>query len=208
MFKNRSRLLFVVMVLTIAISVVGCGSSDSEKPAASEGNGGVVAEVKGLEEAFAESPVILTSVGQSADVEMVKALMDNAGIEHTMDKVVGADAIGDQKTLILAVGGSSKGLGAAGIDADTELARTNELIDAAKDKGIKIIAMHVGGQNRRGELSDKFIEPSLSKADYIIIVADGDSDGLFTSIASKNAIPMDSVTSIADAIEPLKGAFK
>ena len=59
--------------------------------------------------------------------------------------ITGADLPDDCKTLILAVGGSSKGLGAAGIDADQELARTDALISAAKEKGIIVLALHTGG---------------------------------------------------------------
>jgi hypothetical protein len=193
------------MSIVLSMMLVSCGSSDDGNTSDTSGES---KEVQGLTEAFAEQPAMLTSIGQSADVEMIKALMDNAGLEYEMDKLITGDEIGDEKTLILAVGGSSKGLGAAGIDADSELDRTNKLIEAAKDKDIKIIAMHVGGENRRGELSDKFIGPSAGGADYIIVVDEGNKDGMFTDIASKNDIPMDVVTSIADAIEPLKKAFK
>lgn len=202
-------MFLIVSLILVSVLVVACGSSDNNTPpASSDGATNGSTEVVGLTEAFVEGPTILTSVGQSADVEMIKALMDNAGISYTMDKLVKADGLGDAKTLILAVGGSSKGLGAAGIDADDELSRTTDLIDAAKENGVNIIAMHIGGENRRGELSDKFIRPSLEKADYIIIVEEGNNDGLFTDIASDNSIPIDLVASISEAIEPLKNAYK
>lgn len=202
-------MFLIVSLILVSVLVVACGSSDNNTPpASSDGATNGSKEVVGLTEAFVEGPTILTSVGQSADVEMIKALMDNAGISYTMDKLVKADGLGDAKTLILAVGGSSKGLGAAGIDADDELSRTTDLIDAAKENGVNIIAMHIGGENRRGELSDKFIRPSLEKADYIIIVEEGNNDGLFTDIASDNSIPIDLVASISEAIEPLKNAYK
>lgn len=204
MNKKKKGLSIIALALIVSMMLVACGSSDGDVSDA----GGSGNEVVELTEAFAEQPVILTSIGQSADVEMVKALMDNAGLEHGMDKLITGSELGDEKTLILAVGGSSKGLGAAGINADDEVNRTKELVKAAQDKGIKIIAMHVGGENRRGELSDKFIDPSASGADYIIIVDEGNKDGVFTKIASDNDIPMNVVTSIADAIEPLQKAFK
>ena len=207
-FKRKIMFLVLSLVL-VSVLVVGCSSSDGDTPpASSESEPTSETEVVGLTEAFAEGPTILTSIGQSADVEMIKALMDNAGISYTMDKLVMADGLGDAKTLILAVGGSSKGLGAAGIDADDEISRTTDLINAAKANDVKIIAMHIGGENRRGELSDKFITPSLENADYIIAVMEGNNDGLFTKIASEKNIPIDLVSSISDAIEPLKGAYK
>ena len=116
--------------------------------------------------------------------------------------------MGDSKTLVLAIGGSSKGLGAAGIDANQELERVNKLIAAADEKGMTIIALHIGGEARRGDLSDKFVPPSFEKADYAIVVADGNKDGLMSDLASKAGIPMDEVTTMADVVEPLKAAFK
>lgn len=204
MLKKKKRLSIITLALVLSMMLVACGSSN-EDTSNTDGSGNEVVE---LTEAFAEQPVILTSIGQSADVEMVKALMDNGGLEYTMDKLIEGSELGDEKTLILAVGGSSKGLGAAGINADDELARTKELVKAAQDKDIKIIVMHIGGENRRGELSDKFIEPSVSGSNYIIIVDEGNKDGMFTELASDNDIPMNVVSSIADALDPLQKAFK
>ena len=205
MINKRHKKILITMVLALSIFTVACGSSSDSQPVKSNEN---AQEVKGLEEAFAEYPIMLTSIGQSADVEMIKALMGSAQIEHEVNKMVTANDLGDVKTLILAVGGSSKGLGAAGIDADEEIERTKDLVNAAKENGVKVIAMHVGGETNRGELSDKFIRPACEQADYIIVVESGNNDGLFTTIASEGAIPMDSVAGITDAIEPLKGAFK
>lgn len=209
MINFKKSTLFSLITILLLLALVGCGSSEpanngSTEPTVSAGNG----EVQGLTEPFAEQPTLLTSVGQSADVEMVKALMDNGELEYTMDKLIEAEGLGATKTLILAVGGSSKGLGAAGIDANQELDRALAVVDAAKENGVNIIAMHIGGESRRGELSDKFIEPVCSKADYLIVVEDGNKDGLFTDIASRNNIPIDTINSIAEAAEPLIKAFK
>ncbi|WP_315119114.1 DUF6305 family protein [uncultured Clostridium sp.] len=213
MIKRKIKgLLSVTVSVLLCISLVACGSGGEAKDTTSDASKKVEesakTEVKGLSEAVAEQPAVLTSVGQSADLEMVKALMDNAQLEYTMNKVIKGSELKDEKTLVLAVGGSSKGLGAAGIKAEDELARTEELIKAAKEKGMKVIAAHVGGENRRGELSDKFIKPAIENADYIIIVESGNKDGLFTNVASEKNIPMESVKSIADVMEPLKKAFK
>ncbi|MDR3258207.1 MAG: DUF6305 family protein [Fusobacteriaceae bacterium] len=155
-----------------------------------------------------EKPILLTSVGQSADVEMVKALLKKAGMEANFDKMLTADGIKDEKTLILAIGGSSKGLGAAGIKVEDELERIGKLINGAKEKGIKIIGMHIGGQARRGELSDKFIVSATPYVDYLIVVEDGDGDGIFTKIATEKNIPIDKTPKISSSVEPLKKAFE
>jgi len=159
--------------------------------------------------AFAEKPALLTSIGQSADIEMIKVLLNRSKIPFSTDALVKAAGLpGGAKTLILAVGGSSKGLGAAGISSDAEVARAKALIKRAQELGMKIIAVHVGGEGRRGTLSDAFIELCVPASDYVIVVEDGDKDGLFTKLAGTAKIPMVKVAKIAAAGAPLADAFK
>lgn len=155
-----------------------------------------------------EKPAILTSVGQSADVQMVKSLLKKSGIESGFNQNLAGEDLKDEKTLILAIGGSSKGLGAAGIKVEDEIARTEKLIKAAKDKNMKIIGMHIGGEARRGELSDKFNLAAAPSADLLIVVADGNKDGAFSKIAQEKNIQLDLVPKITGAVEPLKKAFE
>lgn len=155
-----------------------------------------------------EKPVTLTSIGQSADVQMVKALLKKGAIEANFDKSITGEGLKSEKTLILAIGGSSKGLGAAGIKVEDELTRSKKLIESAKAKKIKIIGMHVGGSARRGELSDKFVNVAAPFVDYLIVVEDGNKDGAFTKIAKEKNIPIDTVPKITNAVEPLQKAFE
>ena len=206
MMKKKFAALGLALMLTVSLTACGGGSSAPASsaapaaPATSEAADGAAAggEVKGLEGPIAESPILLTSVGQSADVEMVKVMMDKGGLSPETNSLATEADLGDSKTLVLAIGGSSKGLGAAGIDANQELERVNKLIAAADEKGMTIIALHIGGEARRGDLSDKFVAPSFEKADYAIVVADGNKDGLMSDLASKAGIPMDEVTTMAD----------
>lgn len=98
---------------------------------------------------------------------------------------------------MIVIGGSSKGLGAAGISADAELERTKALLAEAKKRGMKIIGLHVGGEARRGELSDRFINEVVPSCDYFIVVEEGNKDGLFTKLCG-NKIPLDIVQKISD----------
>jgi len=160
-----------------------------------------------LKAPFAVQPGLLTSVGQSADTEMVKVLLNRAKISFTIDGTAKAGGIpATAKTLVLAIGGSSKGLGAAGIAAEDEMARVKALIADARKKGMKVIGVHVGGEARRGELSDKFIQLAVPFCDYVVIVAEGNKDGLFTKLCGTR-IPLDSVDKIALAGAPLAAAF-
>ncbi len=153
-------------------------------------------------------PAILTSVGQSADVDIVATHCKKIKLDVYQNNTIKAEELtAKYKTLILAVGGSNKGLGAAGIDADQELARTDALIAKAKELGMTIIAMHVGGADRRGTLSDSFIKPAFAAADIAIIVESGDSDNLMHDILAGNSTPTAYVAKSSAARDVLKSLF-
>jgi len=102
------------------------------------------------------------------------------------------------------VGGSSKGLGAAGIDQKDEIARTKELVQEIKEQGVVLLVMHTGGETRRGALSDAFLDEIVPYADHLIVVETGNMDGYFTEISKDKDIPMEIVAKIVDTGELVK----
>jgi hypothetical protein len=200
--------VLMVLALGLTLLLTGCGGGGDTPPAMGGEQGADMPQVAGLIEPIATEPAFLTSVGQSADVQMVKTLLDRAQLEHEFDPVAPADDLTEKyQTLIMVIGGSSKGLGAAGIKPEEEMIRATALVEKARELGQVIITLHVGGEARRGDLSDPFITNMAPAADYLIVVEEGNKDGLFTRIAADNDIPMDTVTSIAGAAEPLQAAF-
>ena len=159
--------------------------------------------------AFADSPAVLTSVGQSADIEMVRVLMTRSQIPMRLDALVKAgDLTSGDRTLVLVVGGSSKGLGAAGISVQDEMRRAQALVTQAKTMGMTIISVHIGGEARRGSLSDDFIRFAVPVSDFVVVVSEGDNDKLFTNLATEAKIPIMKVDRISAAGQPLAAAFK
>jgi hypothetical protein len=154
-------------------------------------------------------PGLITSVGQSSDVAIVKVMLNTQlklGLEY---KPLAQPAdLGGMKTLVVVLGASTKGLGAAGIDMDKEIARTRALMKAAKDAGIKVLAMHTGGEARRGKTSNDLIEIVVPLADYTIVVAAGNKDKLFNTLAAKGKSPVVEVEKMAQAGEAVKAVFK
>jgi len=213
------KLLAMTMCLIMAAGVLaGCGGDSKETTAAattaanaattaadgSDAAGGTSGEVTG---GMCEMPIILTSVGQSADVNVVETLFKKAEVEVTLNNTITADELSGYKTLVLAIGGSSKGLGAAGIDENQELERVNALITEAKNQGMKILSMHIGGSQRRGTLSDKFIPDAISAANAAIILAEGDSDNMMKDLLNAGNIPSVYITTQVEAIEPIQLIF-
>jgi hypothetical protein len=109
--------------------------------------------------------------------------------------------------LIAVIGGSSKGLGAAGINKEAEMARAKGVFDAAKNKGIRILVMHVGGEGRRGDLSDFFVNGAVPYGEKIIVVKSGNADGLFDKLKNAEASLIE-VEKIHDRREPLEKYLK
>lgn len=155
----------------------------------------------------AEMPFAISSCGQSLDAETVSLLANRNKLDHTFNNVMKASELGGTKTLLIVMGGSAKGLGEAGIDEKGELARANALLDAAKKNKAKIIAVHVGGDSRKGPLSDKFIEPVIAKADHLLVTEDSNKNGAFSELAKNKKIGITVVKKSVDVGKAMKEIF-
>ena len=127
----------------------------------------------------AEFPVLTTSAGQSADINTLNIVADEAGLKYdycdvpTIEMIdAGVGLAGAEsgpgfhvevltdleeypvktpyKTIIFAIGASLKGMGASGLTLDSEEARLKKIIDYCKKNKIFIIATHLGGLSARG----------------------------------------------------------
>jgi hypothetical protein len=125
--------------------------------------------------------------------------------EHST--VAEPDQLAEAKTLFLAVGASLKGFGEAGITIKDELTRAALLLDAAKSRGIFVVVLHVGGEERRDALSNQLIEFTAPRAQQLIIRNDSDADGVFAAIAKKANIPLIVVDNVINLRQPLQELF-
>lgn len=155
----------------------------------------------------AEQPFLITAAGQGPDVTMVKVLAQKNNLKFTFDKLAKPEKLKDHSTLVIVTGASTKGLGAANIDKDQEMARVQEIIKAAKKVKMKIITMHVGGVSRRGKLSDDFNTITAENADCLIITKNGNEDNFFTKIAEEKKIHFIQIDKILDAGDVMKNIF-
>ncbi len=72
---------------------------------------------------------------------------------------------------------------------------------------MKILVMHVGGEGRRGTLTDLFINAAVPFADQVILVKGGNNDGLFTKLAKKG-VAITEVPTVSGVQGPLEQAMK
>ncbi|MEI6666549.1 MAG: DUF6305 family protein [Acidobacteriota bacterium] len=155
----------------------------------------------------AKLPLVITSCGQSPDAYTVSMLAKRIKLEHTFDNVLKPDALKPGSTLVVVMGGSAKGLGEAGIDEKGEIARVAALLAKAKDLKMTVVGAHIGGESRRGPLSDKFIDPVAARADYFVVTQDGNKDGLFSNLSKSRGVPLVVVKQLVDVGKELKALF-
>jgi hypothetical protein len=188
----------------------------------------------------ARLPVLTTSAGQSADVNTLNVIMDQAGVKYdycdvpTAAMVRSGVGLGGAKAragfhvevttdvakfkpgtayqaVVFAVGASLKGMGASGLTVDAEVKRVTEIIQYCKQNKIMVIAVHPGGQSKRGAPgsdNEKMIDAVMPFADYIIAAKDGNKDGRFTKIAKEKGIPFSQVDFALGIVGLMKKAFE
>jgi len=125
------------------------------------------------------------------------------------------DAGSPYKSLIIVMGASLKGMGAAGISMDDEISRTEALILEAHNQGIKIIGAHIEGIKRRAQgasvgdnTDEKSIDTVAPNSQLLIIRKDGNEDGRFTVIGDEKNIPLIIVEKNLDLFQELQKIFK
>lgn len=187
----------------------------------------------------ASLPVLTTSAGQSSDVTTVNIILEEAGIGYdycdvpTPEILAEGVGLGDResgtgfhvevhtdlnqfkkgtpyKTVIMAIGASLKGMGASGLTVEAEEARLRKVIDYCRSNDIFIIAVHLGGESKRGAPgsdNERMIDTVAPMADYLIVTKDGNKDGRFSKIAREKNIPLSEVDYALDVVDLIKQVF-
>ena len=151
-----------------------------------------------------ESPVLLTSCGQSPGPIFVKLFLGRMGVDHELlDQATAQDLIDAQaagtpyKSLIIVTGASLKGMGAAGVSMREELIRTEALLAEARKQGMTVIGSHVEGMDRRaqgasaGDNSDEqSIDAVMPNSDVMVVRQDGNEDRRFTLLSDSEGVPL------------------
>src|SRR4030042_3350775 len=126
-------------------------------------------------EGISEQPLLITSAGQNAEVQIAAVLAKRAGLNYTLSKQATAADLGSMKTLVLVLGTSLKGLGAAGLDVEKERERGIALIAFAQKNQVPLLCLHLGGEARRRQHTEDPIAEALPLAKMLLVVKSGNS---------------------------------
>ena len=219
------KTIAIILVVTVAISMMSAATKNTTpSTGTAQGSATYSAETAanykyqtsssnrmvtiGTKSVDFEAPVLVTSFGQSTDGSMIEQVMKRLKtVSYSYNPTAtGADLDG-VKTVVIAVGNSTKGLGAAGISQEQETARAKEFMAAVEKKGVKVILCHIGGATRRGSLSDAFADMVLPLSSYMVVKEDGNEDSKFTSYASAHSIPITLVYGSKDTVDAFRLIF-
>lgn len=157
----------------------------------------------------AEVPLLITTAGQSPGGTIVNVLCTRNKIDNDLRPLAKAEdlTLKSYKTLIITMGTSLKGMGAAGISIVDELNRIEKLIEEARKQKMLIIGVHIEGEARRTGDCEKSIDLVAPRVDYLIVRSDGNKDGRFDLIAKEKNIPMTIIKETLELSDLLKGMF-
>ncbi len=183
-----------------------------------------------------EYPVVLTSGGQSDEVNTVIYLLEEVGLPFDYCDILSQEELaagvglagaedGQGKhvtvlseepegtkfeTLWIALGASLKGMGASGLSVDDEVKRLNQLMDYAEENDMDILTFAIGGEIRRGlkgSPNEVMINTVANRSDLIVVTAETNQDDKFTEIAEENDIDFIEVETAFDLLDTIPEIF-
>lgn len=208
------NLLCAAVCLTLLVGAVGCRAQEEPIQLVPGVTSSMLAlpnrGVEELGEGIFGTPILLTTAGRSTDIYVTQTLMRQAGID---DVLTAPNAIPQEVTsyygaLVVAVGASEKGLAAAGQTMEEELVYIQAVLDAAQERGIPVLALHIGGYSRRGELTDSLLQEVFPRADGALILEEGDPDGFMLALLEENGVPANYIQEPIDAIPVFQRIFQ
>lgn len=180
--SRRARV--IARLAIVAVLAVTVGVSAATAPAGIE----MPAKLPTL-----SGPVVITTIGQSPGAMQVGMLLRQLKVQATHDDnlVVSGLAGKGYKVLILTMGTSLKGMGAAGVDLGSEVARCNALVAEARKQKMFVIGAQIEGLKRRTDDSDERSNKAVcAVADLLLIRKEIDHDSYFTNVAKQRGIPL------------------
>lgn len=166
------------------------------------------------------TPFLITNAGQGPGGKMARLLVSQTGTvvldtDYFYDSEPGVEGHGtlddrDYTCLVVVIGSTDKGLGASGITIDDELARLEEMVAHAKEIELPIVAVLLE-KDKRSDIptnaNERCIDAICPNAEWMIVVADGNTDGRFDAISEEYGIPLTIIDTTLDFTELSKQAF-
>ncbi len=178
------------------------------------------AAVSGDEVKTYGTPFLITNAGQGPGGKMARLLVSQTGTltldtDYFYDSEPGVEGHGtlddmDYSCLVVVIGSTDKGLGASGITIEDELARLETMVAHAKEIELPIVAVLLE-KDKRSDIptnaNERCIDAICPNAEWMVVVADGNTDGRFDALKEEYGIPLTVIDTTLDFTELAKQAF-
>ena len=175
------------------------------------------AAVSGDEPLTIGTPFMITNAGQGPGGKMGRLLVSRAGTLtededfYYVDVPYAADVDArDYSAIVIVIGSTDKGLGATGITIDQEIARVDEVVARANEKGIPVIAVMLEKDKRsdvKTNSNERCIDAVCPHASWMLVPADVHTDGRYDAFKAENGTPLTILDSSMDFISLVQQAF-
>lgn len=175
------------------------------------------AAVSGDEPLTIGTPFMITNAGQGPGGKMGRLLVSRAGTLtededfYYVDVPYAADVDArDYSAIVIVIGSTDKGLGATGITIDQEIARVDEVVARANEKGVPVIAVMLEKDKRsdvKTNSNERCIDAVCPHASWMIVTADVNTDGRYDAFKAENGTPLTVLDSSMDFISLVQQAF-
>ena len=211
----KKTLLVLTLLVGLLFGLAGCDKTpeENENDDPSNGQDEIVldqtldAKFNGL---LKDKKIYLTSAGQ-ADLPIVENILSGAGLvvdeDYTSDNLLKASTVEDGAAVIIVLGASGKGLGAAGTNVNEEVARVKDFGLKAKDGKITVIVVHIGRAERTGAQSDPIIKEAIPIAKVALVVDTETANDVFDNAAKDQEVELMYFSKSTALIPPIKALF-
>ena len=171
------------------------------------------AAVSGDEPLTIGTPFMITNAGQGPGGKMGRLLVSRAGTLTEDEDFYYVDvpyAADDYSAIVIVIGSTDKGLGATGITIDQEIARVDEVVARANEKGVPVIAVMLEKDKRsdvKTNSNERCIDAVCPHASWMIVTADVNTDGRYDAFKAENGTPLTILDSSMDFISLVQQAF-
>ena len=175
------------------------------------------AAVSGDEPLTIGTPFMITNAGQGPGGKMGRLLVSRAGTLtededfYYVDVPYAADVDArDYSAIVIVIGSTDKGLGATGITIDQEIARVDEVVARANEKGVPVIAVMLEKDKRsdvKTNSNERCIDAVCPHASWMIVTADVNTDGRYDAFKAENGTPLTILDSSMVFISLVQQAF-
>lgn len=161
-----------------------------------------------LPKPIAREYALITSAGQGTDTYIINDIANKLMIHNYFMPQATAEDLDGISTLVFVVDYSSMGEKLHSVTYEDEVNRVRELIDRCREEELTVIAVYIGGKQRRGHRTDELLRLVASRTDYLIGTTEADYDGFLSELTKSSRIPLTLIDEVSGLSEPFASAFR